>query len=203
MGICLRCNKFGLVFDRDYSPSQFIEGPLSSKVWIIGINPAAPQDWGDEGRSILELSSHLSANEPLHPYFRDFERVSKSLFDRFGKERGVAHTDIVKCSSKKWPPEACKGKEAKAIVDNCKGYLIKQIIKYKPRLIICNGAIVSSEISRIVKPIHDHYTYYHAQIEDVPVIVVRSGFIGRIDNYSRRRLGIEIDGFLNEIYSKT
>mgnify|MGYP001272874600 CR=1 FL=1 len=196
---CNKCDIYGMRFRRNYEPHQFLEGPTTSRIWIVGLNPAEEQGWEDSSRTITELATCLKDRKSLHPYFKDFKRVSDKLFELFGEEEGVAHTDLVKCSSKKWPPESCTGVKSKAIINNCKDYLIQQILQYKPRLIICNGSAVSAAIERIIVPRAKSETYYRSNVDGVPVIVVQSGFIGRIDNYSRRRLGLEIEGFLNEI----
>jgi len=200
---CRECQAFGLRFKRNYEPVQFLEGRPTSIAWIIGLNPAVDQDWVDS-RSESDLHEYFNDTTTLHPYFKDFENVSPELFKMLGKDNGVAHTDLIKCSSKKWPPDTCKGKKAKIVITNCKKYLIEQIVKYKPKLIICNGAPVSKEILSIIKPpIKKVETYYTGQIGGARVTVVLSGFIGRIDNYSKRRLGVEIEYLFNKIINQT
>ena len=196
---CNKCQEYGLRFKRNHEPIKSLEGRSSSSVWIIGLNPAMDQDWIDE-RSESDLNNYFDDPSKLSSYFKDFERVSPKLFSLFGKEDGVAHADLVKCSSKKWPPDTCKGSKAKnEVVANCKGYLIEQIAKYKPKMIICNGAPISHEIQSILKPVDKNETYYTTESDGLKVIVVLSGFIGRIDNFSRRRLGLEIEGLLEEL----
>ncbi|MDO8548821.1 MAG: hypothetical protein Q7S39_01540 [Ignavibacteria bacterium] len=72
----------------------------------------------------------------------------------------------------------------------------KQIEVYKPKMIICNGADVCRRIKEIIHPISEVKgtdTYYIGEINGSKVTIVLSGFIGRIDNYSKRRLGKEIE----------
>jgi len=197
---CNKCKEFGLEFNRHYKPNQFIEGKLSSKIWIIGIQPAVDVGWTDEERKAKDLAGYFNDIEDIHRYFKDFERVSPRLFKMFGKAQGVASTDLVKCSSKKWPPENCKGKQATQIINNCKPYLFEQIAKYKPKMIICNGAPTSHKVQEVLE-VDDWLseTAYESTIEGAKVIVVLSGFIGRLDNFSRRRLGYEIESLIDRI----
>jgi len=103
---CNKCKAFGLGFKRNYLPQEFIEGKTNSKIWIIGLNPAAEMNWEDSMRDADDLSIAFEDKSKLPSYFKNFEKVSPVLFNLFGKENGVAHTDLVKCSSKKWPPES-------------------------------------------------------------------------------------------------
>lgn len=201
MKSCKKCEKHGLNFHRRYSPDEFLEGKSNSKIWIIGLNPAVKDlGWNDIERGTEELSNAFDEIEKRHPYFKNFKKVSLVLYDLFGKSEGVAHTDLVKCSSSSWPPNNLKGKVANNIINNCHPYLVKQIKEHKPRMIICNGAPVSEVIKtnfNSLRKLSD--TAYVALIEDHELIVVLSGFIGRIDNYARRRLGYEIEGLLKQI----
>ncbi|MEN0678905.1 hypothetical protein [Plesiomonas shigelloides] len=151
MNICDKCKEFGLRFNRRYKPEEFIEGKLSSEVWIVGLNPAAEEDWTDGERDAKDLSDYFNDIEKIHPYFKDFKKVSPSLFGRFGKEGGVAHTDLIKCSSKRWPPSSCKGRTANNIINNCKTHLFNQILSHKLKFIICNGAPVRRHIKEILE----------------------------------------------------
>jgi hypothetical protein len=68
-------------------------------------------------------------------------------------------------------------------------------------MIICNGAPVCKEIRRLFPPpqSEDHgLTSYKTSIAEREIAIVLSGFIGRIDNYAKRRLGVEIDKYLTE-----
>jgi len=195
---CNKCQEYGIRFKRNYNPSQFIEGKLSSRIWLIGLNPAKERDWVDE-RNLIDLSDHFYNWPNLHQYFKDFKNVSREIFDKFGKEEGTAHTDLVKCSSKKWPPNGVNRKDLRKIINNCSNYLINQIELHHPQVIICNGAPVSTFIKEFLKPIKDFDTYYISRIGDNKVYVVLTGFIGRIDNYSKKRLGSEIESILKKL----
>lgn len=142
---CIKCQQYGLRFKRNYRPVEFIEGKKDSRVWIVGLNPAMAQDWVDE-RTPEDLEKHFDALDSMHSYFKDFKSVSASLFEGCGKQEGTAHTDIVKCSSLSFPPEGAKGKHARAVIQQCKGFLEEQIKIHRPRIIVCNG----SEVSRFM-----------------------------------------------------
>jgi uracil-DNA glycosylase family 4 len=201
MFVCNKCSELGLKFNRRYKPEDFLEGKPSSKIWIIGLNPANKVDWQDIERAKSDLPEYFKNLDRVHPYFKNFKKVSPKLFDLFGQELGVAHTDLIKCSSEKWPPENCKGKKAQTVIANCKPYLLEQIKIHKPSLIICNGAPVSHEIQMALpmsKKISD--TAYESKIDkNTTITVILSGFIGRIDNFSKRRLGYEIEGLMEEL----
>ena len=194
---CRKCEQFGLVFQRHYQPEEFIEGSVDSKIWIVGLNPAvepAPQ--------ASALSGYFADLSKMHSYFRDFAVVSARLFAGFGKTEGTAHTDLVKCSSNGWPPPGITSAGRTAIVRNCQGYLVSQIQKYRPAMIVCNGAEVSTAIKSALPPstaTSQEATSYFTQVGDRRVCVVLSGFIGRIDNYAKRRLGREIEDRLAEM----
>ena len=78
--------------------------------------------------------------------------------------------------------------------------LEQQLKIYKPKIIICNGAAVSEFMLQFIPPISysKEQTSYWSNIDGDEVCVVLSGFIGRIDNYAKRRLGIEIEVRLQE-----
>lgn len=200
---CHTCKKHGLRFKRKYKPVEFIEGKKDSIVWIVGLNPSAEQDWVDD-RTTTDLEKYFDDLNTIHGYFKDFKSVSESVFDNFGKDQGAAHTDIVKCSSKSFPPETAKGRKSADVINNCKGFLKEQIKKHKPKIIVCNGAEVSRFMLDFLPPPSTHtkaQTSYWSTIEDIKICVVLSGFIGRIDNYAKRRLGIEIEERLREVSS--
>lgn len=193
---CNKCSEFGFKFERNYLPVEFIEGKANSEVWIVGLNPAMKPDWKDEGRTSKELEELvIKKNEP---YFRNFKPVSEAIYNNFGKDFGTAHTDIVKCSSTSFPPEGAKGKKIDLVINNCKEYLEEQIRTHKPKVIVCNGKPVSELMLKLYPPIaqdnlSQDETSYESNIEGIKVWVILSGFIGRIDNYARRRLGKEIE----------
>jgi uracil-DNA glycosylase len=198
---CHRCKRYGLTFERSYGVSEFLEGYPDSQIWIIGLNPAADIGWKDEERTAEHLAEDFRAIALKHPYFKDFNRVSPWLYSLLGERRGVAHTDLVKCSSKQWPPPNCTGKAVSAIVANCTPFLREQLIRYKPKMVICNGAEVCAYIKTAIPPVDlpDRATSYRGTVDGTEIWVVLSGFIGRIDNYSRMRLGAESERLASQL----
>jgi hypothetical protein len=136
-------------------PSDFLEGKRNSLIWIVVLNPKGNLGKNDE-RDVTELENYF--NGDIHPYFNYFGKVSKKLCDLFGKDKGVAHTDIVKCFSNEFPPRNYKEQEAQIIINNCKEYLEKQIKECSPKIIICNGSPVCKTIKGIIKPRIDYTT---------------------------------------------
>lgn len=202
---CVKCQQYGLRFSRNYRPEEFIEGKRDSLVWIVGLNPAAEQDWVDP-RTTEDLENYFANLSEVHGYFKDFKSVSETLFSDFGKNGGTAHTDIVKCSSKSFPPETAKGRKAAIVINNCKGFLETQLSVHKPKIIVCNGAEVSRFMLDFLPPPSNHtpvQTSYWTKLGEADVCVVLSGFIGRIDNYAKRRLGTEIEERLQEAKKRT
>lgn len=200
MPTCKRCAQFGLRFQRQYEPSQYIEGDPNSRVWIVGLNPAEAQDWVDP-RPLSDLRNYFSRPD-VHSYFKQFRLVSEQLYSMLGTSGGAAHTDLVKCSSFSWPPKSAPGNARSKIVKNCAAYLQAQLDAYHPKVLVCNGSEVSQEIRRLLPPpegIESIATsYVHTRPSGTRVAVILSGFIGRIDNYAKRRLGIEIESFLRQ-----
>lgn len=204
MSVCRKCEQFGLVFDRNYEPEEFLEGKWSSKIWIIGLNPGEDKDWKDEKRFADDLQQCFSNLDKVNTYFKRFKSVSGKLFSLLGKDDGVAHTDLVKCSSQKWPPIDTDKKNMEHIINNCKGHLISQIKRFRPALIVCNGVDVSEKIQDILPPLEwiRPHTAYEAIIDSQKILVALSGFIGRLDNISKRRFGYEIESLIDKIQVK-
>lgn len=195
MMTCKLCTSYGLSFSQPFAPSEFIVGDPSSPVWIIGLNPKS-NDHINDLDSTDKLHAYFEDITSIHPYFRDIKKVSPKLFLALGKTNGVAHTDLVKCHSEEWFPT--KGGMRDTIVRNCSGYLIKQIETHKPRILFCNGADVCRFMIQTFVPPDEFETCYKVIKSDFSFWIVLSGFIGRIDNYSKRRLGREIETLLEQ-----
>ncbi|MGB6034670.1 MAG: hypothetical protein WBG42_00280, partial [Cryomorphaceae bacterium] len=91
------------------------------------------------------------------------------------------------------------------IVNNCSEHLLNQLIAGKPKLLICNGSTVCWEIMRLFPPHLENHdpktlTSYRASQtidgSDHHFWIVLSGFIGRIDDRNKRRLGMEVEEIL-------
>jgi len=199
MNICDSCTTYGLRFQRTYAPHEYIEGDPNAKVWIVGLNPAAATDWEDK-RSKSDLQKYFDDPTKVHGYYRQFNVVSERLYQLLGKKEGAAHTDLVKCSSPSWPPKGASWIDRAEIIDNCSRHLQVQLDTYEPALIVCNGSEVSKRLLHLLPPTEttspNATSYAHVRPNGKAVTVVLSGFIGRIDNHSKRRLGAEIETHL-------
>ena len=208
---CSKCQNLGLCFYSDHIyPQDYLEGNMDSDIWIIGLNPKA--NIGHiEKRSKSDFSNF---NPEIHPYFKDFKKVSKRLYENWTSiNSNVAHTDLVKCFSNEFPPKLKPGLKSnravkREIVNNCSEHLYAQIQLGKPKLIICNGSPVSWEMIRLFPPVievedYKSLTSYHTGVsfkngDSHKFWIVLSGFIGRIDDWSKRRLGLEIEEILDK-----
>ena len=198
MNTCDKCSAYGLRFSRAHRPEQFFEGKASSRIWIIGINPKNTIDYNDT-RTDEQLRGYFDQRWNVHGYFHDFDKVSAILYELLGVEGGAGHTDLVKCYSPTWPPENGKSVPAqRAIVTNCQGFLREQLSRGLPDLVICNGSPVCDNIRDIIPVVEDHDTYYYGKLNGKKIAVVLAGFIGRIDDYAKRRLGKEVEKLMKE-----
>lgn len=120
---------------------------------------------------------------------------------------------MVKCFSHTFPPpitetETNVRKAHIEIIDNCKEHLIQQLNKNRPKLIICNGSNVCWEMIKFFPPENrtdlKFVPSYKTQVELKNGIhefwIVLSGFIGRIDDRNKRKLGKEIEKIIEWKY---
>jgi len=194
MRTCNKCSQWlerEPCYERDYPPEEYLVGDPHSRVWIIGLNPKEAENQHDQ--SVEELRTYFS--NP-HRYYDNFKRVSRRLYCLFGKERGAAGVDLVKCASANFTP-------VQAVIDKCgEEFLLAQIREHRPDMLICNGRAVCDFIDTHIGQGREDIrecTSYTCEYEGREIVVVHSGFIGRIDNYSRRRLGIEIEEYLKRL----
>ena len=201
---CTKCSEFGLKFKSEHiEPDEYLEGNPKAEIWIIGLNPKA--DVGHVEKRTKEQFENF--NPDGHRYFSDFKKVSPKLYANWISEKSnVAHTDLVKCFSHSFPPAIDpstmnRRKACLQIISNCSVHLMRQLHKSRPKLIICNGSSVGSEILKLFPPEEGtdlkSLTSYKAQIkigkETHEFWIVLSGFIGRVDDRNKRRLGREIE----------
>ena len=221
---CDRCNAYGLNFYsvNNIFPEDYIEGKSSSEIWIVGLNPKGEMhsESNQEERVKEDFEKFRPDNSNKnHSYFHDFQKVSEKLYKNFQHpdESNVAHTDLVKCFSKSFPPVIEK-EGIQSIVDtgviirNCNVHLINQIKRHKPKLIICNGSPVNWEILKAFNPKNTNESWEQLTSYETSIIldngtehkfwVVLSGFIGRIDNRNKRRLGKEIEEIIQRLNIK-
>jgi uracil-DNA glycosylase len=203
---CSKCSDLGLQFySKNISPVEYIEGNPNADVWIIGLNPKNEIGHVEE-RSKNDFEK-FSPNS--HPYFSDFKKVSNKLYENWlGENNRIAHTDLVKCFSHNFPPEInidgkIKKLNKKEIINNCSEHLYNQIQNSKPKVIICNGSPVSWEMVRLFPPktkdidiksltsYKTDVTFKNGEVHTFWIVLC--GFIGRIDDWSKKRLGNEIE----------
>lgn len=204
---CDSCKDLGLTFhSTTISPDEYIEGSADAKIWIVGLNPKA--DIGKiETRTKQEF---IDFNPNIHPYFHDFKKVSAKLYANWqSADNNVAHTDLVKCFSQTFPPSLSnKNIDKEKIINNCKRHLFHQIKKHKPKIIICNGTNVCNEMIKFfppenqTEPVKYLTSYQTSYIDDnnnrFQFWIILSGFIGRIDDRNKRRLGKELEKIIEE-----
>ena len=195
MIFCEKCKHMKMVFEASFPPEEYIYGFGDSPIWIIGLNPKARTGETKHTQTLDELREEFQIKAPKDSYFLDFKRVSPIVFDLLGKPGGVAHTDVVKCLADNFP-------EFEA-TENCSPFLKRQIVKHRPKLLICNGRASCEATKRILPPPPDFdeskNTSYTANVDGNDIVVVLSGFLARIDNYAKRRLGMEIESYLRTI----
>ena len=145
---CDSCKDYGLSFysTKGILPINYIEGRSDSKIWIVGLNPSGElhSSNNQENRTLEEFENfHPDDKNKKHKYFHDFKKVSLPLYKNYqSKEMSiVAHTDLVKCFSKTFPPffgkKENRNKAISAIIKNCYEHLEKQIRIHQPQMIIC------------------------------------------------------------------
>ncbi len=204
---CSKCSQFGLEFSSEHIvPVEYIEGNPKADIWIVGLNPKA--DIGHVEERTKENFKNF--NPDCHPYFSDFKKVSPKLYANWISENSnVAHTDLVKCFSHNFPPPISRvvtttRKAHREIINNCNVHLIAQLNKSRPKLIICNGSAVCWEMIKLFPPAEGNdlksISCYKAQTkfgkETHEFWIILSGFIGRIDDRNKRRLGKEIEDII-------
>ena len=196
METCNKCQEIcGFYYKRQYRPDEYILGKKNSQILIIGINPK-----GDIGENNIEETVDDLRNNPMkNSYFDKIRKISEIISKNIGVENGVAHTDLLKCFSNNFPPQKLNRGNIHRIIINCRPYLIRQLEKGSFKLVICNGFHVNWHIEQIIQPIKDHDTYYIGEFLGRRIAVLRSGFIGRIDNYAKRRLGKEVELLMDEM----
>lgn len=207
---CDKCIKFGLGFySTNIQPHEYIEGKKNADIWIIGLNPK--DEIGKiEKRTLIDFENF---DPDCHPYFHDFKKVSSLLYNNWKSQNSrIAHTDLVKCFSPSFPPklyENNKKIKSDLIIDNCVPHLKLQLKQNKPKLIICNGTDVCWQMIKLFPPKLNedeslrNITSYKASINfgnNIPhsFWIILSGFIGRIDDRNKRRVGKEIEEILSK-----
>jgi len=137
------------------------------KIIVIGLNPSTqeyekgflPDDFSVEHRRFAQLKYFK------RPYYKFFFGKIEDFFQgeikiKLGYRRNVwekvGYLDLVKCPTrivkKNEKAEQWSGLDygqKNGIIDNCKGYLLKQLELYKPELIIPYGKNICEQIGEI------------------------------------------------------
>lgn len=203
---CDLCKEFGLTFkSTTINPEEYIEGNINAKVWIIGLNPRYDIERIESRtkKEFHEFNPNTDVDRSKSKYFLKFQKVSAKLYSNWiSPKNTVAHTDLVKCFFPTFPPKInSKNVDIEPIIRNCKKHLLSQIRKHKPKVIICNGTKVCREIISFFPPSNNLepsnlLTSYRTKLsyDDTDEFwIILSGFIGRIDDRNKRRLGKEIE----------
>lgn len=197
---CNLCESFGLkYYSHHIFPYEYLEGKSNSDIWIVGLNPSGPIGYINERKK----EDFLNFDPDCHSYFKDFKKVSPKLYTNWKSNNSrIGHTDLVKCRSLKFPPTE-NHKDKVSIVNNCVAHLKRQIEEHCPKVIICNGSEVCKEMIKFFPPESATFenikstTSYSTIFNGQKLWIVLTGFIGRIDDWNKRRLGKEIEHILN------
>lgn len=75
-------------------------------------------------------------------------------------------------------------------------------MSFKPKIIVCNGTPVCDFFIKAFPPLrnlNESGTSYISSIENHKIAIVLSGFVGRMDNYAKERLGKEIEYYMKSL----
>lgn len=150
-----------------FYPVYSFGNPSGKKIIVIGLNPSTqeyekgflPDDFSVEHRRFAQLKYFK------RPYYKFFFGKIEDFFQgkikiKLGYRRNVwekvGYLDLVKCPTrivkKNEKAEQWSGLDygqKNGIIDNCKGYLLKQLELYKPELIIPYGKNICEQIGEI------------------------------------------------------
>lgn len=166
-----------------FDPMEAIEGDPASPVWVVGLNPREAGD-PKRPRPRPEFNAMTWVDpDPTHVHFRRVGAViGQDWADVLFLPGGVAHTDTVKCASRRFD-EAAQG-----AVQHCIGFLLRQIEVHKPKVLL----VVSSQASRAVAQAAGFADDQASGVWATPTWtchVVLSGYTSpRQDRYARSRL---------------
>ena len=201
IGQCRKCEKYGLSFLRHYKPTEYAEGNPESDIWLIGLNPKGDRSTKDK-RTTSQLRAYFM-QDAIDSTFESFIGVSERLYMRMRSAgKGVCHTDLFKCYSEGsvWKVREEWVNNVREICENCSEHLSAQIDRHSSsiKMILCNGTKVVSAVKKTLIAcgfvrVNDQFTSAEYARDDLHLFVINSGFIGRIDNFAKRRLGMEIE----------
>jgi uracil-DNA glycosylase len=166
---------------------EYIRLPFEGKgveIMLVGLNPKLEMKSRKFPKKFNKiLDKHYNYfDTSIHNYFTPL----KSIFENSEKvfKEKLINTELVKCKTEKWT-NSCK----KAIC-YCNKYLKKQIKIIKPKIIICNGVPVCNWFRKEYNLKED--TSGVINMDGKKITIIFSGFIGRIDTYSKLRIKKEL-----------
>ena len=164
----------------DFDPTEAIEGYASSPIWVIGINQKTTPERHISGKP---SPTTWKDTDPDAPHFRRLKQVlGDEWYPHLFKLGGIAHTDLLKCGSPGYT------KVEISSVPHCRDFLIEQVCKYKPKLLL----IVSSAASRFISEtamLNGKTEGVWKYKSDEECFVVFSGYTGpRQDRFAKYRL---------------
>jgi uracil-DNA glycosylase len=201
-----KCNKcFSLNIERDPGKGLiplFGEGNPNNPLWIVGLNPKLEGEGmmtPDNAKSLTGYKnvekSYFINMKATHSYFKKFKHILGPKWEDIF-EKHIFHTDLVKCGSTNF-------KEIKnSVIKKCEYFLLEQIKTFTPRIIFCNGSPVVDwfKVNFTIKD-NKNNTQGELFFKGKKLNLIYSGFIGRIDNYARRRIKPELISLLQQINS--
>ena len=186
---CKRCEQFLADRSKGIRPI-FMEGNFGGKIWVVGLNPKLER----EGEVLNDFDSYITKwqnSEFRHPFFKKVQFIFPEGV-KWGRD--VAHVDLVKCATKGI------NKDFGKLVSKCGHFLKRQIRAAKPKLIIADGIPVCQWFkNQKWGEAKQNDTSILFSFDDFETLVVLSGFIGRIDQYSKARLKQEFQRAIEEL----
>jgi hypothetical protein len=178
---CPMALKYGIPI---FEPDKAVEGDAMSPIWVVGINPKTKPERHKPGKP-NPITWRPEDTNWSAPHFRRLGQVLGEDWYQLLKSGGIAHTDLLKCGS-----PGVTDVENRA-VSHCRSFLIHQVRKYRPKLLL----IVSSAASRFIAEAANlpsgstegDWQFGSKSYEKCYVLL--SGYTGpRQDRYAKRRL---------------
>ncbi|MFX0066982.1 MAG: uracil-DNA glycosylase family protein [Candidatus Hermodarchaeota archaeon] len=201
---CNKCSSLNI----ERNPSKgiiplFGEGDPNNPLWIVGLNPKLEEEGmivPDNEKSFTKYlkveRAYFNNMKTSHSYFKDFKHIFGPKWESIFKKH-IFYTDLVKYGSPNF-------KEIKKpAIKNCEIFLLEQIKAFTPRIIFCNGTpVVDWFKEHFTIKDNENNTQGELFLKDNKLSLIYSGFIGRIDNYARRRIKPELINLLKSINSE-
>ena len=202
-----------------YPPNPFVGNPKSA-IWIIGLNPYKKDNENQEKLSeedskkyFVNFKKYYENNDKkkMGVYYPSLMNAIQIIKEKILKNE-VAHTDIVKISSQRW--KQLPDEELAKIDPNIKA-IKKDIERFRPKILICNGKTVGDQIKRYfppnpqssINPFHKKlirgkkkilcYSYIFKE-RGINMSIISSYPVRRwLDKNDKKKLGEEIERHMN------